>query len=263
MQPVSVTIVGAGNVGYHLAWHLHNAGHRVEQVFSRHLPAARWVGTLLDIPYTNRLEDIKPDSDIFLISVKDDAIGEVVNRLRLPEKIVAHTSGTVPMDLLQPVSSHYGIFYPLQTLSRNISVDFSAIPFCINGSDDFTYEALRQLALSLTRKVVRIDDRQRLAIHVAAVFANNFTNHLFAIAQRILEHHDLSFEILKPLIGETVRKIQNHPPVNVQTGPAVRGDVQTIARHLEFLRDLDGFSDLYRQLTQSIEQLHQPAHAGR
>ncbi|MCS6991012.1 MAG: DUF2520 domain-containing protein [Chitinophagales bacterium] len=255
MQPVAVTIVGAGNVGYHLAWHLHNAGQRIVQVFSRHLPAARWIGTLLDVPYTDRLEDINQESEIYLISVKDDAISEVVTRLRLPEKIVAHTSGTVPMDVLQPVSRRYGIFYPLQTLSRNISVDFSSIPFCINGSDEYTYERLRTLASCLTRKVVRINDQQRLAIHVAAVFANNFTNHLFAIAQRILESHGLSFEILKPLIHETVRKIQNHPPLNVQTGPAIRGDVQTIARHIEFLRNMDGFSSLYEQLSHSIERM--------
>lgn len=261
MEPVAVTIVGAGNVGYHLAWHLHNAGQRVVQVFSRHLPAAQWVGSLLDVPYTNRLEDINRDSDIYLISVKDDAIGTVVENLRLPGKVVAHTSGTVPMELLRPVSEHYGIFYPLQTLSRNISVDFSAIPFCINGSDDYTYERLRQLASCLTRKVVRIDDRQRLAIHVSAVFANNFSNHLFAIAQRILEQNNLSFEILKPLINETVRKIQNHPPVNMQTGPAVRGDVQTIARHLDFLRGLDGFADLYQSLTLSIEKMHHKTDA--
>ncbi len=263
MNQFQVCIVGAGNVGYQLAWHLHYAGHRITEVFSRHLPAAKRVGVLLDIPYTDRLDALSNKADIYLISVKDDAITEVVSKLHLPGKVVAHTSGTVAMELLSSVSEHYGIFYPLQSLSQHISADFSTIPFCISGSDDFCVHQLRTLASSITNHIVQVNDEQRLAIHVAAVFANNFSNHLFAVADAILHENGLSFEILKPLIKETVRKIQNHHPLSVQTGPALRNDLSTISRHLQFLENHENRMRIYQALTNSICQMHKtskPSH---
>ncbi|MFI5134346.1 MAG: Rossmann-like and DUF2520 domain-containing protein [Chitinophagales bacterium] len=254
MSNYKIAILGAGNAGYQLTWHLNNAGHQIVQVFSRHLPSAKWIGNLMDIPCTTSISEITSDADIYLIAVNDDSIPGLVKQLRLGEKVVAHTSGTVSMNILEGVSTNYGIFYPLQTLSRNISVDFSVIPICMNGVNDYTRNILKDLAGTLTNKVVLVDDEKRLAIHVAAVIANNFTNHLFSISQIILEKSGLSFEILKPLINETVRKIQNHEPLNVQTGPAIRHDDETIRKHLEFLSKDGRFVDIYRMMSESIEK---------
>lgn len=254
MSSYKIAILGSGNVGYQLTWHLHNNGHKIIQVFSRHLPSAKFIGNLMDIPCTDQISEITKEADIYLLSVKDDAIEEVVNQLHLGDKVIAHTSGTVTMKILESVSTNYGIFYPLQTLSRNVSLDFGVIPICISFSNEYTRQILRDLAGTLTSKIVEVDDEKRLAIHIAAVFANNFTNHLFSVSQMILEKTGLSFEIMKPLINETVRKIQNHNPLNVQTGPAVRHDDQTIERHLHFL-DGDGrFTAIYKILSDDIQK---------
>jgi len=254
MSSYKIAILGAGNVGYQLTWHLNNTGHQIVQVFSRHLPSAKWIGNLMDIPCTTNISEITKDADIYLIAVNDDSVAQVASELKLGDKVVAHTSGAVPMNILKGVSSNYGIFYPMQTLSRNISVDFSVIPICLNGVNEYTTNILKDLAGSLTNKIVIVDDEKRLAIHVAAVIANNFTNHLFSISQMILEKTGLSFEIMKPLINETVRKIQNHDPLNVQTGPAVRHDEETIKKHLQFLKEDGRFEEIYRILSEDIQK---------
>jgi len=255
MSRYKIAILGAGNVGYQLAWHLHNNEHEIVQVFSRHLPAARFIGNLMDIPCTDKIHEITQDADIYLLSIKDDAIDEVAGQLRLGNKVIAHTSGTVPMKILAPVSTNHGIFYPLQTLSRNVSVNFDVIPICINASNGYTKKILKDLAGTLSSRVVEVDDEKRLAIHIAAVFANNFTNHLFSISQMILEKTGLSFEIMKPLINETVRKIQNHDPINVQTGPAIRFDERTLDRHVLFLEEDGRFTEIYKLLSEDIQKL--------
>lgn len=262
MSNYKIAILGAGNVGYQLTWHLNNSGHTIVQVYSRHLPSAKWVGNLMDIPFTSDMAALTREADIYLIAVNDDSVADVATQLKLGDKVVAHTSGAVPMDILHGVSRNYGIFYPLQTLSRNISVDFSVIPICMNGVNDHTREILKDLATALTRQVVIVDDDKRLAIHVAAVIANNFTNHLFSISQLILERNGLSFEILKPLINETVRKIQNHEPLNVQTGPAVRHDEDTILKHLGFLSSDERFREIYDLMSRSIREMEEE-HAGK
>ncbi len=254
MKIYKIVIIGSGNVGYQMAWHLHNAGHQIIQVFSRHLPSAKWIGNLMDIPCTDTYAEISQDADIYLVTVKDDAISEVAEQLKLNGQVIAHTSGSVPGSVLANVSSNYGIFYPLQTLSRNVSVDFSTIPICVDASNTVTLGILRELGSTLTGKIIEVNDEQRFAIHVAAVFANNFTNHLFSISQMILEQSGLSFEIFKPLINETVRKIQNHDPLNVQTGPAVRRDNQTIEKHLEYLKKDGRFAEIYKVLTEDIQR---------
>lgn len=254
MTSYKIVIIGSGNVGYQMAWHLHNSGHQIIQVFSRHLPSAKWIGNLMDIPCTDSYEEISQDGDIYLVTVKDDAITEVAEQLKLNGQVIAHTSGSVPGNVLKNVSENFGIFYPLQTLSRNVSVDFSMIPICVDASNDKTLTVLRTLGATLTSKIIEVNDEQRFAIHVAAVFANNFTNHLFSISQMILEQSGLSFEIFKPLINETVRKIQNHDPLNVQTGPAIRHDDHTIEKHLDFLKNDGRFAEIYEVLTADIQK---------
>ncbi|MBA3648423.1 MAG: DUF2520 domain-containing protein [Chitinophagales bacterium] len=252
MKKYRIVMLGAGNVGFQLACHLRNNGQHILQVFSRHL-SATWNSTLRDIPFTKKISEIEQDGDIYLIAVKDDAIKEIIPKLFLPDKIVAHTSASIPMDILSSVTKNYGVFYPLQTISKNISLDFSAIPICFDAANKPTLEVLKKLAHLLSKTVVEINDDKRLAIHVAAVFANNFSNHLFSIAQEILMKNNLSFDILKPLIRETIRKIETHNPNEVQTGPAARNDEDTINRHLEFLNHDEQLMNLYRLMTTDIQ----------
>jgi predicted short-subunit dehydrogenase-like oxidoreductase (DUF2520 family) len=256
MQEIRVAILGAGNVAYQLAWHLHNAGHVIVQIYSRHIQQGKFIANLMDTTYTDRLDQLTPDADVYLLCVNDDSIAGLASRLQLGSKLIAHTSASVPISALKDCSSNFGIFYPLQTLSKNVSVDFANIPIVIDGSNAESKTRLEQLASSLSRHIIYADDEKRLAIHVAAVFANNFTNHLYAIAQMILEKENLSFDILKPLLSETVRKVQHHAPLKVQTGPAERQDVHTLEKHLNYLK-IDGrFAEIYKLLSDEIARYH-------
>lgn len=253
MTAYKIVIIGSGNVGYQMAWHLHNSGHEIagiQQAFT--FRKMDWQPD--GYSCTDSYDDISQDADIYLVTVKDDAIKEVAEQLKLNGQVIAHTSGSVPGSVLKTVSKNYGIFYPLQTMSRNVSVDFSVIPICVDAANEKTLLVLRELGGTLTSKIIEVNDEQRFAIHVAAVFANNFTNHLFTISQVLLEQSGLSFEIFKPLINETVRKIQNHDPPNVQTGPAIRHDEITIQKHLEFLRNDGRFAEIYKILTDDIQR---------
>lgn len=248
----SITLLGAGNVGYHLAKKLHQEGHTIHQVFSRNSDRFANIYPTICQNVTTDLAHINAQADIYIIAVSDDAIKTVAEQLNIQKKIVVHTSGASPMTQLQMHPNH-GIFYPLQTFTRNKPIDFSHLPICIDGSNEQVKNTLFHLAQTLTQSVYPLTDEQRQALHVAAVFANNFTNHLLAIADDICKTHEVPFEILKPLIRETFEKIQVQTPQNSQTGPAIRGDKKTIEKHLALLATQDRYAQLYQLLTQSIQ----------
>ncbi len=246
-----IVLIGAGNVAFHLANALHNTPHNIVQIYNR---SEKRLADFKNITQnlTNNLQDIFPNANVYLLAVSDDAIEKVAAQLPIhKQSIVAHTSGATPSTVLQQ-HPHHGIFYPLQTFSRHKTVNWSNIPLCLDGNTPETLTILQQLAQSINPNIYFINDQQRQQLHVAAVFANNFTNHLFAIAQDILQKQDLSFDLLKPLIQETVIKIQKHPPKKSQTGPAVRGDLQTMQRHLDLLKNLPNYQQLYQLLSKSI-----------
>ena len=165
---------------------------------------------------------------------------------------MAHTSGTNSKDLLAPASSAFGIFYPLQTMKKNSKVDFKSIPLLVEGNDEATVAKLEALAKTISQNVHRVDQEQRKWIHVAAVFANNFTNHLYSVSESILLGHGLPFDILKPLIYRSIENLQQNSPAELQTGPAARGDMQTIEKHLMLLGDDIRLKKIYEIMTQSI-----------
>jgi predicted short-subunit dehydrogenase-like oxidoreductase (DUF2520 family) len=248
----NIVLIGAGNVASHLGIHLKKVGHNIEQVFSKHIDNAEELANVLDATYTNKLNEINKEADLYILSVKDYAIDDVILELRLPDKIVVHTSGAVPLLGMEHISKKCGVFYPFQTFTKESAVDFATVPIFIEASDKATEKVLLEVAQSLSKLSQVVKSEQRKALHLAAVYVNNFTNHLFHIAQTILQKEKLPFELLYPLIKETVTKAGKHKPYDIQTGPARRDDWKTIDEHLHFLDDSPEFREVYLVLTESI-----------
>jgi len=227
---ISLAIVGNGNVGFHLYKNLsENSLINVTQIDSRG---------------HGSLEDF----DISIIAVVDNAISEVSSYIKSP--LVVHTSGTTHMNQLKN-TTRKGVFYPLQSFSKDKEVDFSEIPFCLEAENPKDLEQLKELVNTLGAKPFEISSDQRKRIHVAAVFVNNFTNHLYKMAKDICAEHDVPFDILLPLIEETAKKVQTLSPSEAQTGPAIRNDEETIKNHLNLLNDSQ--KEIYQKLTASIQ----------
>lgn len=251
---MDIVLLGSGNVATHFGRALFDAGHRIVQVYSRDQIHAGALGHTLNAQAIDDLADVDSTADIYVIAVKDDAIGQVAAQLPSALKgVVAHTAGSVDLAVLAPHATKQGVIYPIQTFSRAKSVDFSVIPLALEASDEATYAQLAQLVGPLSTRIFPCDSRQRLALHVAAVFACNFSNHLYAIGADILREHALDFDLIRPLILETAQKVMVHLPGEAQTGPAMRNDVGTMQKHLKLLEE--GHPDLialYRQMSERI-----------
>lgn len=248
----SIVLIGSGNVATHLGLALKNAGCEIWQVYSPNAKHASVLAKKLKAKYTNHIESIFPEADLYIMAIKDDAINNLAQQLKLKDKIIVHTSGSASMDTLKGVSKHIGVFYPLQTFSKNKKIAITKVPFCIESNNKNTENLLLNLAYSISADVRKISSEQRKTLHVAAVFACNFTNHLFTISEKILKDHAISFDILKPLIHETIHKIDSHSPKEMQTGPAKRKDTKTIQAHLAFLKDYPEYRKIYMELSSSI-----------
>ena len=248
---IKVVIIGAGNVAFHLYQSFTKEKQfDVIQVFNRNLEHIDFVNNP-DLK-TSDPNQIK-EADLYLIAIKDEAIEKLAEELKIKSGIVAHTSGSQPMSVLSKFND-YGVFYPLQTFSKSKQVDFKEIPVCLEANSEENLELLKKAASLISDKVYEVDSEQRKALHVSAVFVNNFSNHLFALADDYCQKNDLPFEILRPLIRETVSKLESLDPFSAQTGPALRDDHKTISAHLEMLDD--DRKKIYTILTESIQKLH-------
>jgi predicted short-subunit dehydrogenase-like oxidoreductase (DUF2520 family) len=247
-----ITIIGSGNVATHLAAAFKNAGHRIAQVYSRDMQNAALLAYHVGAEPIDDLNQIDAETDIFIISVKDDVIASIAKVLSKHQKLIVHTSGATDLSSLLAFTSNAGVFYPLQTLSKNKEVDFFTVPLCIEGADETITRELEHLAQTISNHVYRVNSEQRKILHLAAVFACNFPNYLYSIAQQLLVKHNMEFELLRPLILETAQKVQNHLPAEVQTGPAIRKDENTMAIHLQMLNDEPELKKLYEVLSQTI-----------
>ncbi len=249
----NIVLIGAGNVATQLGLALKEAKHTIVQVYSKRKSSADSLAKLLNCESTNSSEKIIKTADIYIIAVNDDAITDVVKQLQLSNQTVVHTSGSVEMNILKPSSKNYGVFYPLQTFSKNKKAKFKTIPICLEANNTNTLKALQSLGKSISNNVQIINSEQRKFIHLAAVFACNFTNHFYSIASDILESKKLSLDILKPLIEETANKIKTNSPSTIQTGPAIRGDTKTMDNHLKLLSNTE-YKKLYKLMSMSIIQ---------
>jgi predicted short-subunit dehydrogenase-like oxidoreductase (DUF2520 family) len=244
----SIVLLGFGNVGFHLINAFNSANENtVIQIYNRNYISLN--SELNHIPFTTDVSKIK-DADLYIIAIPDDSIAAFSKILPLKNKLVVHTSGSVSMDALSE-KNRKGVFYPLQTFSKNREVNFNNIPICIEASEATDLKLLMNLGKSLSEKVVEISSEERSKLHLAAVFVNNFVNHLYAIGDDILSKNELPLDLLHPLIEETASKIKTLAPSQVQTGPARRGDKKTIEKHVHLLKEGPN-SVLYQQLTESI-----------
>ncbi|MEN2403088.1 Rossmann-like and DUF2520 domain-containing protein [Flavobacterium sp. MC2016-06] len=246
---IRITLIGSGNVAQHLIKAFAKSELiEIIQVFSR---KKENLTHLLDSKQIVTEYSELQISDLCIIAVSDNAITEVSKQLPFKNQLVVHTSGAAPLQTLD-AKNRRGVFYPLQTFSKNKEVDFSIIPICLEAENQDDFKVLETVAKSISNAVFAISSEQRKALHVAAVFVNNFTNHLYQIGQEICEEHQVPFEILKPLIQETSDKINTLNPIGAQTGPAKRHDSSTIEAHLAYL-NLDNQKNIYKILTQSIQ----------
>ena len=248
---LKVVIIGSGNVAHHLvSVFLQSPDVEILQAFARNKTA---FGELLPKDkITTSFQDLTDKADIYIIAVTDDAIEAVSTSLPFKDKLVVHTSGGVTISQLDS-KNRRGVFYPLQTFSKDKKVDFSTIPICLETENEADYVIVKQLANSISDNVYSISSRQRKALHVAAVFSSNFVNYMYTIGNAICNDNDIPFDILKPLILETADKVKYMSPLRAQTGPAIRNNTKTIESHLAFITKPNQ-REIYSLLTQSIQQ---------
>ena len=248
---ISVIVLGTGNVGTHLInAFLENSSIDLLQVYSRKKSSLNFVKNRVST--TTSLNSLKA-ADVYIIAVSDNAISELSSHLKLENKLVVHTSGASSINVLKN-NSNKGVFYPLQTFTKDINIDFKAIPICIETENKMDLILLENLASKISDNVFILNFEQRKYLHIAAVFTNNFVNHLYKIGFDICKENRIPFEILYPLIRETANKVIDNEPVTIQTGPAFRNDTQTISNHLNLLPEEK--KKLYQLLTDSIKNSH-------
>lgn len=242
-------IIGTGHVATHLfhAFYGANTVEVVQVVGRRESSLAKFAGA---VAVSHNFEQLA-DADLYLIAVKDDAIAQVSAHLTHKKGLVAHTAGAMPMHCLLP--ENRGVFYPLQTFTAGQPVDFATIPICLEAQNKASLGILQQLAATITEKVYEIDSEQRKKLHLAAVFVNNFTNHLYNIGETLCQQAHLPFDLLRPLILETAQKVQSLSPTQAQTGPARRGDQKSIQAHLSLLAN-PIHAELYKKISQAIQK---------
>ena len=254
---MKIAVIGAGNVATHLAWALKQAGYPILQVYSHTLQAAQCLGEQLGVSYTDSVLDVTREAELYVVAIKDAVLPSFIPELvKGKEKaLFVHTAGSMPMDIWKNWTDHYGVLYPMQTFSKKRKVDFKTIPFFIEASQEDDLLKLEQIAEDLGSKYYRVDSEQRKKIHLAAVFACNFTNHMYALSAEILEKEGIPFSVMESLIDETARKVHELTPLAAQTGPAVRYDTNVMSRQLSLLEDEPEMQEIYQKVSDSIHRL--------
>ena len=253
-----IVIIGAGNLATQLAQAFQENGIQISQIYSRTAESASELAGKVGVGFTNDLSQLITNADLYVIAVNDSAIRQILENLQLKEnRLIVHTAGSVPMSILDGFTNNYGVFYPLQTFSKTRKVDFQTIPICIEANHPSNLMKLQELAGKLSRSVHQINTDERKTLHLAAVIANNFVNHFYTLGAEILQDKKLNFDLLKPLIIETAKKIETLHPVDAQTGPAKRNDSEIIQAQLKMLHDRPELQKIYSFVTENIFQVHQ------
>lgn len=249
----NIIFFGAGNVASHMAVALKKKGFRILQVYSRTSRSAKQLAVKVKADAVVSISSIRKDADLYIVSVSDNVLQELLFGLDLHDRLIVHTSGFHELRILKNVSLHYGVLYPLQTFSRNQSVDFSKVPICIEAGKSADVKRLKSFASVLTSDIRVMDSTSRRIVHLAAIFACNFSNFMYSVAEEILSEKKIPFEVLRPLILETALKVMKENPGKVQTGPARRGDGKVMEQHLKMLSDKDQ-RDLYKKISRLISE---------
>jgi predicted short-subunit dehydrogenase-like oxidoreductase (DUF2520 family) len=248
---MKIVFIGAGNVATHLSKALLDAGHEICQIYSRSEESAAALSVKSGCPCTTNIDTIYNSADIYIFAVGDDALAPVVKQVRGNNGIWIHTAGSCPLDIFFGYAKNYGVMYPLQTFSKKRKPDFSKIPIFTEGNTKETENIISTLAGTISNSVFTIDSEKRKYLHLAAVFACNFTNNMYNIATHILHEQGIDRNVLLPLIDETADKIHTLTPTKAQTGPALRNDADTICRHLSMLNDCE-LREIYKIISKNI-----------
>ena len=251
-----IAFVGAGRLATNLAIALREKGHSIEAVYSRTDESAKTLASIVGGMAVTDIRLMPQEADVFILSMKDAVLANLIEQLSegRENQVFLHTAGSVPMSVFGR-HRHHGVLYPMQTFSKERRVDLSRVPFFIEGSDFETLHLARQLAASVSSEVYELDSEARRFLHLAAVFACNFSNHCYALSAKILEKHRLPFSVMLPLIEETARKVEDMPPQQAQTGPAIRYDENVIEAQKRLLDDEPTMHDIYDLMSKSIHQL--------
>lgn len=249
---MNVVIIGAGNLATNLAYAIHSKGHDIRQVYSRTYESAYMLAKCFDTEPVIETERIVPDADIYILSVSDKALAEVASKIYIGREdcLFVHTAGSMPMDVLP--AKRRGVFYPMQSFSKQRIVDFSDIPIFLEVSDLKDKTLVADLANSMSDKVYWLSSAERQFLHLAAVFASNFSNHCYRLSEKILQEHGIPFEVMLPLIDEVTQKVHVLPPKDAQTGPASRQDNNVINKHIQMLSGNPDLQNIYELMSKSI-----------
>ena len=250
-----VVLVGAGNVATHLGFALQQAGWEIVQVYSRTEASASELANRLGVEYTTLLEDVCSDADVYMVMVKDSVLQELIPSIVRAREgaLFVHTAGSMPMAVWENQAIRYGVLYPMQTFSKAREVDFSSVSFFVEANEVSDLAILKEMASTLSPKVYEATSAQRTYLHMAAVFACNFANHMYSLSAHLLEKNGLPFDAMLPLIDETARKVHGLHPKDAQTGPAVRRDENVMGKHLDMLADEPGVKEVYKLISNSIQ----------
>lgn len=246
-----VVFVGAGNLATRLSLEMRKVGLEIGQVYSHTSEHAETLADALGCPWTTVAEEIIENADLYVFSLKDAVLQEVIGRVRPNRGLWVHTAGSMPISVFEGFAVRYGVIYPLQTFSKSREVDFRKIPFFLEANSPEDEIVLRDVAGLLSGNVRILSSEKRKSLHLAAVFACNFTNHIYALAGKILKERQIPEDVLLPLIDETAAKVHVMPPAKAQTGPAIRYDENVIDKHLAMLEDPD-MRAIYERISRSI-----------
>ena len=254
---MNVVLIGAGNLATNLAHALVKARHSIPVVYSRTMQSAKMLAEKVSATPVDDISLLPANADVYIVAVKDDVITEVTEKIAacFPGVLIAHTAGTVSIDAVK--ADRRGVFYPMQTFSKQRIVDFWNIPVFIEADHKDDEELMMELARSISGSVMSLDGERRKVLHLAAVFCCNFANHCSAIAEYILNQNGIPFNVMLPLINETTQKLNHYSPRQAQTGPAIRHDRNVISNHIMVLREngLHQLADIYKAMTESIQNL--------
>lgn len=248
-----ICLIGSGNVGTNLGINLKQKGFNIAQVISRNINNAKALALKLDAKYSNQISDFDRSCSILIFSVSDDAIKPLLNSENFENRLLIHTAGSVSATIFSDYSDFFGVLYPLQSFKKTYFSDFSDVPLFIEGNRVESHQRIDKIASKLSSKVYDADSEMRLQIHIAAVFACNFTNHMYHISHDLIQEMPIDFEVFAPLIHKTAEQaISTGNPGITQTGPAVRKDKGTMEKHLNQLNQNESLTELYKFMSNRI-----------
>lgn len=246
-----ISLIGSGNISQHLSTAFKRSGYTIQSISSRNKHSGKELALSLNAAFCD-IEEIDPSIDLVMIAVNDDSIPEVIKRIPKSIKSVVHTGGAVSIDVFEDHFANYGVFYPLQSFTKEREIKLREVPVLIEANNDVFSESLIQLGLSISNRVEIMSSESRKHLHVAAVIANNFVNYLATEAYGILEAQSIDGSLIIPLMQETIARLSTNHPATMQTGPAKRKDIETMKKHEKLLESKPDLQSLYRQISQLI-----------